>query len=490
MAYLLTLISGILTGLAMPGNLFSFFIWGSVVFYLKNMSESTKTYQRLLHTIIYSNSLLATTLWWQMPVLTKNIPEVLNHYPPIFGFLGFIGEIFLLSLPYLLIWILSELYHRKYRKVNYISLMFFYAFSYTAAEALREMGDLAVTGGSLGYALYNHIGLLQIASIFGYLGLTFIIILVNSAIAFDDSRDKIIKGILIFSAIYAINFSIERFIPITENSKTFKITAIQTNVPQEIKYNANTWKSYTLFSDLLQRAKDEKSSLIILPESTFMEDIQDTNVSEALKINIKTIKKPVLMGYPKKTETDYYNTAWLYDKEGQIKETYDKIKLTPFAEFLPYEAIFNKFKIFKLFVFYTPGSEFKTFNVNNTKFGVQICFETYFPEVSIQETKKGAEFLTAITNDGWFNTQTALIQHFTQSIFRAVETRRDFLQVSNTGITAMVDKYGRIKKVYSEHKEVIDTVSVNLNKKTSIYSNISGVFKALLFIGALILSIV
>jgi apolipoprotein N-acyltransferase len=58
--------------------------------------------------------------------------------------------------------------------------------------------------------------------------------------------------------------------------------------------------------------------------------------------------------------------------------------------------------------------------------------------------KNGSELLIVVTNDGWFHYKAALLNHFVQGVFRAVETRRQFLQVANTGITGLVDEYGRI----------------------------------------------
>ncbi|PWJ87557.1 apolipoprotein N-acyltransferase [Oceanotoga teriensis] len=491
MSYLLSLLSGILTGLSMPGNLFSFLVFFSLIFYLKNMADSKKTYERFLHTIIYSFSMLFTTFWWQIPVLTKNIPQVLNGYSSFIGFIGFIGMILLLVLPYLLIWLLSEMYHnRKYRKENYWSLVLFYSFAYTAAEGLKTIGDFAFTGGSLGYALYDHIGILQIASIFGYLGISFIIVFINSLIAFDKSRNWIIKIPIILSMIYVVNFSIERFLPMFNDEDSFKVTAIQMNVPQNIKYNSNKWNSYMMFSDILKETQEFDTDLVILPESAFLEDIRDTEINLALKVNISSVNKPVIMGYPRMSLDKNYNTAWLYDSEGNISDYYDKVKLVPFAEFLPYKFIFDNFNAFNLIRYYETGKEYNVFDVSNTKIGTQICFETYFPEVSNELTKNGAQFLLSITNDGWFDNNTALKQHFSQIIFRAVENRKEFLQVSNTGLTGKVDKYGRITDLYKPHEEKMDNFEVFKNDDITIYIKIRNILKIILFILALLFAII
>ncbi|SDC86028.1 apolipoprotein N-acyltransferase [Geotoga petraea] len=490
MIYLLTLLSGVLTGLAMPGNLFSFLIWGSLIFFLKNLDNSKRTLDRFLHTFIFAFSMLFTTLWWQLPVLSKNIPDILGSYSSFMGVLGFIGEILLLSLPYLLIWLLTEIFNRKFRETSFWNKVLFYSFAYTSAEILKDFGDLAFSGGSLGYAIWDHVGLIQLASIFGYLGLTFLIVFVNSFLAFDKSKYWFYKLPIVLSVLFILNFSIERFIPIENIEKDpLKITAVQTNESQEIKYNINSWKSYVDFSDKLRQAEKTNSDLVIFSESTFMEDITKNEVYDAFKINVKDIGKDVILGFPKSEAGEYYNTAWYFDEQANLVDSYNKIGLTPFAEFLPYEFIFDNFASFKLLRFYERGSEPGVFDVNGDKLGVQICFETYFSEISNSQVKNGAEALISITNDGWFGTKTGLTQHFTQGIFRAVENRRDFVQVSNTGFTGHVDKYGRVVKAIAPFQEEITTFEINKNDGKTIYFHIKEILKLLILIAALIFAI-
>jgi apolipoprotein N-acyltransferase len=488
--YLLTLLSGVLTGLAMPGNLFSFLIWGSLIFFLKNLDNSKGTLERFLHTLIFSFSMLFTTLWWQLPVLAKNIPEILGSYTSIIGVLGFLGEIFLLSLPYMLIWLLAEIFYRKFRETGYWNKVFFYSFAFTSAEILKDFGDLAFSGGSLGYAIWDHTGLIQIASVFGYLGLTFLIVFVNSFLAFDRSKYWFYKLPIVLSVVFVLNFSFERFLPIENVLKDqVKVTTVQTNDSQEIKYSINSWKSYVNFSDRLRQAEKTNSDIVIFSESTFMEDITKNEVYDAFKINVKDVGKNVILGFPKNEDGEFYNSAWYFDENANLVDSYDKIKLTPFAEFLPYEFIFDNFASFKLLRFYKRGEDPGVFEVNGDNLGVQICFETYFSDISNSQVKNGAQALISITNDGWFGTKTALTQHFTQGIFRAVENRRDFVQVSNTGLTGHIDKFGRIVKVIEPFQEEVTTFEINKNNNKTIYFYIKDILKLLILIAALIFAI-
>ncbi|KLO21156.1 apolipoprotein N-acyltransferase [Marinitoga sp. 1155] len=490
--YLLPLISGILTGLSMPGNLFSFFIWFSVAPFLYSFSKSKGTFERLFKVFLYSYSLMFSTLWWEIPVLTKNIPEVINSFPGYIGFLSFLLMIFILTLPYYIIWFLGELYFRKSRVIKFKSLILFSVFSYAAAEILKEFGDFAFTGGNLSDALYLHTGFLQILPYTGTIGLTILILTVNSIIAFIPNRNRKKYAIVIIGILYIINFSINEKLPLIKTDKNYiKVSVFQTNVPQEVKYSDNTWSSYVEISNYLQENND-KTDLLILPEAVFIRDIRDSDIFRIIQEAVKISNKNWIIGFPTVDieKREFYNSALYINKNGEIEKIYNKIKLMPFAEFLPYESVFRIFSFFKLVNYYTPGKEFSTLNIKNKRFSVQICFETYFPEISRNFVKNGAQFLIAISNDGWFSHKTALIQHFSKSIFRAVENRRTFIQVSNTGITGIIDKYGRIVKTLPIKTYSNENFYVQAENTKTFYTQYANVIIILVLILAILFSLI
>ncbi|AEX85795.1 apolipoprotein N-acyltransferase [Marinitoga piezophila KA3] len=492
MNYILPLISGILTGLSMPGNLSSFLVWFSVAPFIYSFVNSKKTLERLIKVFLYSYSLMVTTLWWEVPVLTKNIPEVIKTFPGYIGFFSYLLMILILTIPYYIIWILGELYFRKSRVINKTSLILFSVFSYAAAEILKQFGDLAFTGANLSDALYMHTGFLQILPFTGSIGLTILILFVNAYIAFSPERERLKIGIFIIGILYIINFTISEKLPMINTSEnSVKISVFQTNVPQEVKYSNDMWKSYVEISKYIEKSKDN-SELLILPEAVFIKDIRNDEIFKVIKEAIKLSDKNWLMGFPTVDyeKREYYNSAIYINKNGEIENIYNKIRLMPFAEFLPYKSVFSLFSFFKLVSFYTPGDEYSILNLNGKKFSVQICFETYFPELSRNFTKNGAQFLVAISNDGWFSHKTALLQHFSKSVLRAAENRRTFIQVSNTGITGIVDKYGRIINTLPTHTYKGAQFSVPLNNEITFYTKYANIIIVIILILAIIFSLI
>ncbi|GAB6189683.1 apolipoprotein N-acyltransferase [Marinitoga arctica] len=433
-----------------------------------------------------------STLWWEIPVLSKNIPEVINAFPGYIGFLSFLLMILILTLPYYIIWFLGELYFRKSRVISFKSLLLFSIFSYSAAEILKYFGDFAFTGANLSDALYLYTGLLQITPFTGSIGLTILILIVNSIIAFVPNRERIKYIVVIVGLIYVINFTISEKLPFVKtNEDSIKVSIFQTNVPQEVKYSENQWSSYVEISNYLQE-HNEKSDLLILPEAVFIRDIRGSEIFRIIQEAIKISEKNWIIGFPtvNTEKKEFYNSALYLNKNGEIEKIYNKIKLMPFAEFLPYENLFKVFSFFKLVNYYTPGEDYTVLDLDDKRFSVQICFETYFPEISRKFVKNGAQFLVAISNDGWFSHKTALKQHFSKAVMRAAENRRTFIQVSNTGISGIIDKYGRIIETLPIKTYIGQNFYVPLETKTTFYTKYADIIIIIILILALLFSLI
>ena len=93
---------------------------------------------------------------------------------------------------------------------------------------------------------------------------------------------------------------------------------------------------------------------------------------------------------------------------------------------------------------FAPGSEFTLSSIDGHTLATTICYEDVFPGLIRQFTKRGAEVIVNITNDGWFGSTSAPYQHLRMAVVRAVENRRYIVRGANSGITAIIDPYGNI----------------------------------------------
>jgi apolipoprotein N-acyltransferase len=120
---------------------------------------------------------------------------------------------------------------------------------------------------------------------------------------------------------------------------------------------------------------------------------------------------------------------------------YDKIFLLPFGEAVP--APFDS--VMPGFVgTFAYGSEYDLLPLGDAKAGVMICFESHFGQLSREYVRNGADVLIEMTNDGYLGPTPVLRQHLANAVFRAVETNRPVLRVTNVGITAYINERGQV----------------------------------------------
>ncbi len=139
------------------------------------------------------------------------------------------------------------------------------------------------------------------------------------------------------------------------------------------------------------------------------------------------------------------NSAFLVDSDLHIEARYDKRHLVPFGEYVPLASILP----YQWFVppgiaFFSPGPNHLPLEARAGKLGMMICYEAIFPEIARAAVNGGARLLVNITNDSWYGESSAPHQHLAQSRMRAIETGRYLVRSANTGVSAIIDPYGRI----------------------------------------------
>jgi len=140
----------------------------------------------------------------------------------------------------------------------------------------------------------------------------------------------------------------------------------------------------------------------------------------------------------------YHNTALCLSPDLSTSHYY-KMHLVPFGEYTPYKKIFSFIeKMTHAIGEISPGTQYKLHPFKSLKFGSPICYEIIFPNLVRKFAKKGAGFLVTITNDGWYGRSSAPYQHFSMAVLRSVENRRYLLRAATTGISGIIDPYGRI----------------------------------------------
>ncbi len=313
---------------------------------------------------------------------------------------------------------------------------------------------------NLGYSQFNNLFFIQIADVTGVFGLSFLIILLNTAF-FEIITERSKKSfalaacvLLLWSGVYGYGvLRINQINQILKNAPGMEVSLIQGNIDQSIKWNENIQKeTIDIYEELSLRHPPAHGGLIVWPETAVPFNFQDENAlrQRVKDLSVKTKSWFIFgsMSYaPNNLQTDYYNSAYLLSPQGDIRNKYDKVHLVPYGEYVPMRNLFPFInRLTAGMGDFAKGKGFYPLTMGERKIGVMICYEAILPEAARTYKNMAADLLVNITNDAWFGTTSAPYQHLSMSIFRAVETRLYLVRAANTGISAIVDPAGKIIK--------------------------------------------
>ena len=194
-------------------------------------------------------------------------------------------------------------------------------------------------------------------------------------------------------------------------------------------------------------------------------------------------------------ERHHFNAAVLFTDTGERTQTYHKIRLVPFTEHFPYEHIFPRIhqllQDFDVY-FWEPGEERVVFEHPLFRFSTPICFEDVFPNEVRQFVTAGAEVILNISNDYWSLTEVQAQQHFAAGMFRAVENRRPLVRSTASGLTSHVDEYGRILATLPQYQEayLIADVVIPERLRTTLYTRFGDWFPVASLLALIALTLV
>jgi apolipoprotein N-acyltransferase len=172
-------------------------------------------------------------------------------------------------------------------------------------------------------------------------------------------------------------------------------------------------------------------------------------------------------------DISFFNSALLLGPEGTLHGEYRKIHLVPFGEMIPFEDRLSWLKRIDLGEGdFSPGKAYTVFEIDGSRFGVAICFESIYPELVRELVRRGANFVVNITNDEWFGASLGPYQHAQMAVMRAVEFRVGLARCANTGISMFVDPYGRILSRTELFKRRILTDGVAVGGRGTVYARI------------------
>ena len=227
-----------------------------------------------------------------------------------------------------------------------------------------------------------------------------------------------------------------------------RVGVVQGNVPQGQKWDpAYRDEILRRYISLTQSVARKGVDLVLWPESStpfvFGRDAMQT---EIMRAGLAPAQVPVVFGTDEVIgPTEFYNSAFVMDASGEIRGSYRKMQLVPFGEYIPVRTLlFFAQPLVEGFSDFSAGQQLTLLPVGAHRLSVAVCYEAVFPWLARRAVREGSQLLTTITNDAWYGLSAAPYQHFQQARVRAVETGRYLVRAANTGISGVVDPYGRV----------------------------------------------
>ncbi len=303
----------------------------------------------------------------------------------------------------------------------------------------------------LGHSQWRNLLSIQIADVTGVAGISFLVVMVN-VFLHERRYAKRYAGYGLYVALLAfllIAHLVYGFIRLREPlpAKTWRVGIAQGNVEQDMKWKEFAWPMImTNYRRLTEELVLKEPDIVIWPETSFPgilgEDDELFAKVERLAFQVGT---PLLVGAIESRKEDYFNTVFVVKPDQTVSEQYDKIHLVPFGEFLPGRKLIGPLADIVPIADFTPGRERTVFQYDpDVPFSVLICFEDTVSRVARPFVRKGARVLVNMTNDAWFKDTKAAALHLITSLFRTVENRRSLVRAANTGVSSVIDPYGRI----------------------------------------------
>ena len=377
---------------------------------------------------------------------------------------------------------------------------------WVALEMVRVRLFSGFPWNPLGASQFQQIPLIQIASVTGVYGISFLVVWISLSL-FSATRmifrrpasrfawqTEIFLPLAAIAVLFAFGFA--RMNGQNPPGAALRITLVQPSIPQALIWDPNANASrFRQLLELSENALTNQTDLLIWPESAVPEF---DAVSYAAITNLVRTHHLWLIfnaedyvwrsGAGTNNDYDAFNAAFLFNPEGRCAAVYHKQKLVIFGEYVPLVRWLPFVKWFTPITgSFASGDRVVPFEMdwwgerpsasNQTKtdprepFGDQtsfrlaargvsphqkvrtatlICFEDVFPELAREYVQDDTDFLVNLTNDGWFGEGAAQWQQAAAAVFRAVENGVPLVRCSNNGLTCWADATGRLREIFRD----------------------------------------
>jgi apolipoprotein N-acyltransferase len=335
-------------------------------------------------------------------------------------------------------------------------------FVWVACEWAR-LGVIGQLWNAVGYSQAFEPALIQSARFGGVYAVSFLVVAFNAALAYAlvkrNTRGALVSlAAVACVALFVYGASLTKA-PGVEHAPSALVVAVQPNVipdfnRSEQEYEALRRRHFEL-SDAglhaLEGVDGETPRVVVWPESPMNFTLErDRRFREELTRYVGSRRVSLLFNSLEPAAGGGgYNAAVLVNEKGLLAAQYDKIRLMPFGEYVPLPRWLPGVGALGGVVGdFTPGERYTLIPLGtfegSPRAGTFICLESAYPDITRRLTLEGADVLIEMTNDAYQGDTAVLRQHLSNAVFRAVETGRPLLRVTNTGVSARIDERGAV----------------------------------------------
>ena len=340
-----------------------------------------------------------------------------------------------------------------------------------------ELGRLWLFGGFpwelLGYSQTSVLPVAQLASLFGVHGVTLLVVFINSAVALALVGPRLYRVRVLAGAIGVLGgvvlFGAWRLTDnhLVRDGTPLRVGLVQGNIAQQDKWDPGMRSTIlSRYLDLSRQSAADGARLIVWPESATPFPFEAHPDGNAVRQLARDTGVHVLFGSTQNRRApvpQVFNAAFALRPDGETAAVYHKMHLVPFGEYVPFRSLlFFASPLVEAVTDFTPGVSPVTLPIGSHWISTAICYEIIYPGLVRSFVQRGSELLTTITNDAWYGRSAAPHQHFQQAAMRAIEQGRYLVRAANTGISGVVDPYGRVLARSALFETVVVTEDVRL----------------------------
>ena len=331
---------------------------------------------------------------------------------------------------------------------------------------------------------------LQSAAIFGSYFITFLVVAVNSLLAYmflHPSRRVLCAALAAGLVFGNMAFGAIRMAAVKDMGEPVKVAAIQGNKGSLENWSLTTMdKVMEVYGELSREAAENGAELIVWPETCIPANIDRQGwVYEYVTELSQECGVPILCGLftrvAEGSDADY-NSIVAALPDGTVHGTvYNKRNPVPFGEFVPFRDLVMTVipplaEINTLDEDIPAGADSVVMELDVGNVGPLICFDSIYERNALDSIGNGAQILAVSTNDSWFTDSRGVWMHHAQSQLRAIETGRYVVRSANTGVSSVINDRGEVLELLEPLKTGYVLEEAYLSDRVTVYSVIGNVF--------------